>query len=413
MKTKRILCLFDYNSRTGFSKVSHNIKKHIKAHFGDSLQLDICAINYHGEPYEESDGTSVISAAKSAPKHDDFGRYGFLKLLKEFDYDGIFIMQDLAVMKPIYEIIAKIKADKAKDNKKRFKSIYYFPVDCHILPRLVKGIEVFDCLVTYTEYGRDKFLLVRPDLKDKLYVIEHGVEVDIFKPLGKEEVMRFRKDYFKCSDDTFIVTNVNRNQARKDIPKTIAAFKEFSLDLKRRGEKTLLYLHMNPKDPMGWDLKSVCEQIQLIEGEDIMFPENDIMSDAYYTPKMLNWVYNASNLYITTTLGEGWGLTFHEAAAAKCPIVAPFNTSLMEMSGGGDRAFMYDVDDEVCLTADNILRQSASVYDITMALNHAYDYLQRIKGEPNPMVEVAYNWATSLDWKYVCKKWVDRFKEVY
>ena len=47
----------DYNARTGFGTVSYNIKKELKRHFGDDLKLDICAINYFGEPYEEEDGT--------------------------------------------------------------------------------------------------------------------------------------------------------------------------------------------------------------------------------------------------------------------------------------------------------------------------------------------------------------------
>jgi hypothetical protein len=114
----RILCLFDYGetTNTGFASVSRNIKKELKKHFGEKLHLDIVAINFFGKivndkeelVYEEEDGTFVISAKKTDFKDDDFGRYGFLKLLKENDFDGVFIMQDLGVVQPIIQVMKHI-----------------------------------------------------------------------------------------------------------------------------------------------------------------------------------------------------------------------------------------------------------------------------------------------------------------
>jgi hypothetical protein len=81
MKKKKILCLFDYVARTGFGTVSKNIKKELKRSFGESLELDIVAINYFGEPYREDDGTNVISARVSDVNEDPYGRFFFLKML--------------------------------------------------------------------------------------------------------------------------------------------------------------------------------------------------------------------------------------------------------------------------------------------------------------------------------------------
>ena len=49
-------------------------------------------------------------------------------------------------------------------------------------------------------------------------------------------------------------TNLNRNQQRKDIPRTIAAFAEFH----RQIPESLLYLHMAKKD-QGWDLPEITQ----------------------------------------------------------------------------------------------------------------------------------------------------------
>ena len=312
-KPCKVLCLFDYQSFTGFSTVSTNVKRELKKHFGNDLQLDICAINYFGEPKEEADGTYVISAVKSAPKKDDFGRFGFLKILKESnEYDGIFIIQDLGVIVPIIKILEHIKTEKKAANQKSFKSMFYFPVDCKLIDKLVEGLEFFDCLVAYTEYGKNEVLRLRPELKTKIKVIPHGNNPKHFYSLPAEEILSFRKEYFGDNAEKFIITNINRNQPRKDIPTTIFAFIEAKKQWAEKGLKNepFLYLHMNAKDPMGHDLRAILRQTDLIEGKDYMLLDTDTANKGA-TIEMLNKIYNASDVYLTTTLGEGWGLCVH------------------------------------------------------------------------------------------------------
>lgn len=411
MKIKRILCLFDYECKTGFATVSHQIKKHVKIHGETDFQLDICAINYHGEPYSEKDGTQIISAAKSAPKHDDFGRYGFLKLLKEYDYDGIFILQDLAVIAPVMKIIKDIKEEKKKSGKKLFKSIFYFPVDCPIRESLVKDIDVFDKLVTYTEYGRNLFKQVRPDLK--VSVVNHGVDTNVFRPVSKEQAELWRKSFFGSNVcEKFIVANVNRNQLRKDIPETIFAFNEF----RKMGKvpvDALLYLHMNPIDPMGWDLREIAKQEGLVEGVDIMFPDEEIFSSEEFTANYVNMIYNSCDLFLTTTLGEGWGLTLHEAAACKVPIVAPLTTSFIEMTTNGNSIYGYDATDKVALKTDNVVRYKGCTFDIADAIHVAYRNIKEQSDLYKMKLEFAYKWACSKNWQDIGKQWHDLFKETY
>lgn len=315
-KTKKVLCLFDYKSYTGFATVSTNIKKELKAHFGQDLHLDIVAINYFGEPIEEEDGTYVISAVKSAPKKDDFGRFGFLKILKDSnEYDGIFIIQDLGVITKMIQVLEGIKAEKKRNKKKVFKSIFYFPIDCTIIPSVIEGIDFFDTLVTYTEYGRNEVLKIKPQLKGKVKVIPHGNNGKNFFPLPSDEILRFRNEYFGDNAHKFIFTNVNRNQPRKDIPTTIFAFVEASKRWKKEGLKNepFLYLHMDGKDPMGWDLRALLMQTHLKEGIDYMiFDTQKYVQGA--SIDMLNKIFNACDVYVTTTLGEGWGLCLHPSS---------------------------------------------------------------------------------------------------
>jgi len=418
-KNYKILFLGDYNCHTGFATVSHNIKKQLKNNFGANMQFDVCAINYFGEPYTEQDGTYVVSAVKSATKKDDFGRFGFLKILKDSnEYDGIFIIQDLGVILPIVAILKTIKEEKIANNKKQFKSIFYFPVDAPLVEKLTEGLEFFDSIVAYTEYGRNEVLRLRHELKKKIKVIPHGNNPKQFFPLPQNEVLEFRKEYFGRNADKFIITNINRNQPRKDIPTTIFSF----IEAKKQWEEhqiekqPFLYLHLHPKDPMGWDIRCILAQTDLIEGEDYKLLDIHLANNGA-SIEMLNKIYNASDVYLTTTLGEGWGLTLTEAMATKTPVICPKSTSFIEMTDNGKRAYTLDNLIPTSTTFDSTIRQQCDYIEvadtilyIAKGLQGDYENLNFLENYNN-RIDSAYKWMQGLDWKIISKVWVDLFKK--
>ncbi len=412
-KIKHILCLMDYgkDTRTGFATVSSNIKREIKKAYGEQVSLDILGINHYGEDYVEEDGTRVFSAKINDVKNDDFGRYYFLKMVQEGDYDGIFIIQDLGVIHPIIPILESIKQKKKEANKKLFKSIWYFPVDCHLFATLTRHLEFFDVIVTYTEFGRDEILKFRPDLKGKIKVVNHGNNPKDFYPLSEEEKKKFRKEYFGKNADKLIITNVNRNQPRKDIPNTIFGFIEAKRDWKQNGltKEPFLYLHCMPKDPLGHDLRAILMQTQLVEYKDFMllpkqYEENLLGVD------MLNGIYNSSDVFITTTLGEGWGLTITEAFATKLPVIAPNTTSIKEISGEGSRAYLLETIVPFCSTVDNIIREQSDCWEIGERIIEVSNDLLNKNQKLNDKVEKAYKYVNTLTWEDVCKRWIEYFK---
>ena len=412
MKRKRILCLFDYLARTGFGTVSKNIVAELKKTFGAEIHMDIVAINYFGEAYWEDENTYIIPAKTTDDKADDYGRYLCLRILKESnDYDGIFICQDLGVIVPFIEIMQHIKKEKKDENKKSFKSIYYFPVDCTIVKELTRNLDFFDLLVTYTEFGRKEILKHSPELKSKMRVIPHGNNSKDFFPLPEKEKLEFRKEYFGENAEKFIVTNVNRNQPRKDIPNTIFGFIEARKIWDKSLPKPFLYLHCHPQDPMGWDIRGIMIQTDMVEDVDYkLLPK--IYEDTMAEIDILNKIYNASDVFLTTTLGEGWGLTFGEAAACKIPVVAPYTTSFMEMSNYGKNAYMLEVIYPYCHTNDNVIREQTDIYEIADTLLQVAKDKKQNSPELNLKIEKNYQWIKKLEWKDVCKQWIEYIKEV-
>jgi len=410
MKQKKILCWFDYVARTGFATVSKNIVNEIKKYYGNEFILEIVAINYFGEDYMQDEFTLVTSAKLNDVKGDDFGRNYFLKRLKEIDYDGVFVCQDLGVVVPIIEVMQFIKNEKREQNKKQFKSIFYFPVDCKLLKQITKDIEFFDTLVTYTEFGRNEVYRIRPELKGKVKVVPHGNNSKDFYPLPDEERKKFRDEYFGENANKFIITNVNRNQPRKDIPNTIFGWIEARQNWPSNLPEPFLYIHCHPTDPMGWDLRA------------ILWQYDDLVEDEHYKllPKkyeqtmagidVLNSVYNASDVYLTTTLGEGWGLTFSEAAACKVPVIAPYTTSFMEMSGYGKNAYMLETIYPCCQFNDNVVREQTDIYEISEnIIQVAKDKISKAK-DLQDKINRNYEWVRKLEWTQVCKSWIEYFK---
>jgi glycosyltransferase involved in cell wall biosynthesis len=410
-KQINMLCLFDYNSITGFSTVSKNLISNWKRQFGDNLKIDIVAVNYFGEDYSEGPNVRVISAKKKDIAKDDFGRYVFMRSLADIDYDLMFILQDLGVIIPLVPHLKKILEDKKTAKRKLFKSIFYFPVDFALTPNLAVGMEFFDQLATFTEYGRKMVLNLKPELKHKIRVIPHGNNMKNYFPIeSKEEVSTFRKTFFGDNADKFIVGCINRNQSRKDIPTTIFGFMEY---WETHNKNAFLYLHMDPNDPMGWDLRTILKQTPLKEGIDFMFPPETENGYKGTSVEDMNKIYNSLDVFLTTATGGGWELTVTEAMACKVPTIVPRHTSFQILGGeNAERTYYIETLYPIVAMVDNIIRFQSDLYEIADILDLINKQLKEGELEVNNKVEAAYKFVESLDWKDISKKFADDIKRL-
>jgi hypothetical protein len=409
-KQIKMIALFDYNSFTGFSTVSKNLVQNWKKTFGNNLKLDICAVNYFGENYEEDENIRVISAKKNDVDKDDFGRYVFMRSILDNDYDLIFILQDLGVITPIVPLLKKLKDDKKAANRKQFKSILYFPVDFALTGNLTKGLEFFDQLATFTEYGRSMFLTHKPELKTKIKVIPHGSNMkDFYRIEDRNSVMEFRKKYFgEANANKFIIGCINRNQSRKDIPTTIFGFIEYF----EKNPNSFLYLHCDPKDPMGWDLYTIMKQTPLKYGVDYMFAP---IKDGYkgHSIEDLNKIYNSLDVFLSTATGGGWELTVSEAMSCQVPCIIPRHTSFQTLGGAnGERAYFLETLYPIVAMVDNIIRFQSDLYEICETLELIYNQKQTNSLEIDNKIKKAYDFVTSLDWKDIAKTFSEDIKRL-
>jgi len=384
---------------TGFGTVARNICEGL--YNTGRYEIDILGINFHGDPH--SFPYRIWPTATNSQR-DPYGRQKVLNMIPTMDFDLLFFLQDSFILEFLPVLIPHLK----KNRSKPFKSILYYPIDSILKEEWAKNIDPADYLVAYSEFGRQETLKPLPHRED-IMIIPHGVDSRQYFPVSKEERNNFRKQYFGPFADHFIVTNVNRNQQRKDIPRTIIAFKEF----RKVVPNSILYLHMAMKD-QGWDLAQVCKYMGLDTTRDVIFPKN-FGPNQGYPREVLNFLYNCSDVVISTTLGEGFGLAWMEALSAEVPIIMPANTMLPEfiteeigwLCKSGNKPSLWTV-----IQHDNeVQRPLTDTDDLVEKLIEVYNNPEEAKRRAKNGRE----WVTTqMDWqKNIAPQWVKMFDKAY
>ncbi len=388
---------------TGFSVVARNLL--FKLHETGKYEFTIVGINYSGEFVDQSAYPFMMYPAKMDAGDDILGLNRTMMFLQQDIWDIVFTLYDPFVIENIGPQIRALQ-----ENRKRpFKWIGYYPVDAEQDESWVRNsVSLTDYPVAYTYYGAEEFFKKDITLKDKLKVIYHGVDPAVFYPVGEETTKEFRRRYFKdfINEDTFLITNINRHQIRKDITRTMVAFKEF----KKKVPNSFLYLHMKETD-VGGSILAKARQLGLKPGVDFTIPG---MFSEYVgvAETVLNMIYNTSNVITSTTLGEGFGLSSIEAMATKTPVVMPDNTAFSEIldDGRGVKVKCGTTSSEFANfgpSDKDRIRPLTNVDDLVNGWLWVYEHPEEAK----EMTEKAYAWAMENTWDKITDQWVKIFEE--
>jgi glycosyltransferase involved in cell wall biosynthesis len=385
---------------TGFGTVSRNIFEGL--YKTGRYEIDLLGINYWGDPHPFP---YRIWPTGTNAERDPYGRKKICAMIPQMKFDLLFFLQDSFIM----DFLPELHNFLAKQGRK-FRSICYYPVDGTPKEQWIKNVCSCDNVYTYTQFGKAESEKAWVGaITKEIGVVPHGVNVGDYNVLPRDQVAEFRKKYFGAHANKFIFMNLNRNQIRKDIPRTIRAFVEF----RKQVPDSLLYLHMMQND-QGWDLPEVCKFYGLSISKDVIFPEN-FGANQGYPRQVVNMLYNAVDCVISTAVGEGWGLSWIEAMATKTPVIMPANTAITE-NITEERGFVaksgIDPNLYTVLPHDNeVPRPLTDVNDMVEKMifvcNNYDEALRR--------AENAYKWVTTdLNWQGdVAKRWVEVFDNAY
>ena len=228
---------------------------------------------------------------------DDWRDCGPYQIIDKFKPDVVIAIGDMWMCDYLYEL----------PNRDSFKLIHEIPIDGEPIPRdWVNKLKSSDAPVVMSHYGRE--VIGRVDKYAKVELIHRGLDVQRFRKLAYDKDV-LREKLMKGSEGKFVVGIFDRFQDRKQVQRAIEAFAKFSKD---KREHCDLYLHLDINDPFSMQAhKALVGDNGIIERyglEENIVINSKVTVEKGVDLKTLVLLYNACDVKISASQGEGWGL---------------------------------------------------------------------------------------------------------
>lgn len=316
MKTKPLLFwIGDAVACTGFARVTHNVLRYLS----ESFDIIVLGLNYLGDPHSYS--------YPIYPAHLGGSPYGVARyrdLVMRFQPDVVCVMHNAWV---VAEFVAEHEQLPAWPAMERPPLIAYVPVDGYHIAAAA-ALNGLAALIAYTRFGAQQ--LLEGGYHGPMTIIPHGVDLDMYTPRDKAEARRHLGVPELNDPKYLIVGNLNRNQTRKRLDLTLRGFQRW-IQIEQIEDRAFLWLHCADED-IGGSLRPLAQYLGI--EANVLWPPDMLTTFHGADESELSWLYSAWDLQVSTTLGEGWGLSTMEAMACGIPNLVPYWSSLGEWPDG-------------------------------------------------------------------------------
>jgi glycosyltransferase involved in cell wall biosynthesis len=303
---------------TGFANVGRNLLSRIE--IPKNSKLYVWGIGHDNIPTDI--GYPIYSAGINSSWRNENNVVRFFSFINRLEGNEVILI----TIQDSFRLLDFCPAIDELRKTKNLQIISYIPVDSYLTLEDEPFISRIDKPVAYTEFGKKEIEKYTTRFVD---VIPHGIEHEYYSPKNVSREILFPA---LLPTDKLIV-NVNSNSKRKAPEKSFEILKEL-LDY---NDDYYLYMHMSPIS-QDYNIKEVAEQLGVVKNvifADPFFTEN-IIGKTSCSKDSLCDIYNCADLYLTTSNGEGWGLTAFEAAACGTPIAVPNHTTYKEIFSEND-----------------------------------------------------------------------------
>lgn len=386
---------------TGYARVLDSVLSRISA----AYKIHHFGLNYRGKP--------IVGSWRIHPNRipgDIHGAQQVPQLIRQLNPDLVWIFHDLY----LYSLLQKhIPWDSWGG-----KLVVYFPIEnCIEKAGKLKGIEGIHRLVLYNQFAKEQVLRAcaangtgPEDFPcPPLQVVGHGLDREKFYPavvdplkgdLRANRVWARRRLFPDRPElaDAFIVLNANRNSMRKRIDLTMEAFAMFAKDKPRN---VYLYLHMGMRD-RGFKVLEIAHRLGI---ENRLLLTSQDQEKPHINDELLNLVYNACDVGLNTSTGEGWGLVAFEHAATGAAQIMPAHGTLVELwqeSAVLVEPTTYEKDD-----FDFVAQGIVAPADIAGVLEEFYHKPDLLRCQSLKAYRRAL--AEDLDWSIIAGQWHELF----
>lgn len=325
---RTVLWFGDAGAHTGFGRVTHSIGERLVTQYGHDVH--VLAINHRGDYFETP---LKLYRPDLVQGSDIFGLSRIVELLAKVDPDVVVMLHDP-------HLITQILFDNKWDTERillRYRPIItYLPCDGTNLPPAWSTVltDVTN-VVTMSKWGQDQY----PGSK----LVYHGVDTDQFWPVSERpitvssgEKLKTKRDCKKAfgfNPDGFLVLRVDKNSGRKDFAATWKAL----VPVMAKYHDIQVHFHCSTKnDASGVNMEALFARSRA-DGIDRgrWFSPDQHNTFEGWPQSDLNALYNAADLFVSTSRGEGFGLTLAEALACGVPVIAQNVSAIPEVVGPG------------------------------------------------------------------------------
>lgn len=332
-QTKKIILYGDSPfATTGLGKLHKYLAE---ALVKEGHELWILGVNHTPVWYDQKQYPFRIIPTQMTPDQQ-WGKQTFVELIKKEKFDIIITSHDFSTVAPFVNEIVTLQKTRGT------KWISYTPVDSLSTHEYeAKLLQLPDASLLYSRFAKEVFDRILGKKYNKSRTLYLPLDLDLFKPLSKEDRIKkyeYRKELWGWEAKHFVITNVNRHQFRKDLGRTIEVFKKFY----QYNKNARLYLH-TPQRDVGGDIGELLLEcgVDLQSNPDLVkcaphqFAVNGISDE-----EMVR-LYQASDVVVSTSRGEGYGYSTVEAMACGIPFIGGDNTTFPEMLGrDGERGLL-------------------------------------------------------------------------
>jgi glycosyltransferase involved in cell wall biosynthesis len=394
----KVLWLSDAGCTTGFARVTHAIGERLVEDHGH--QVAVLAVNYRGDswpcerPGHEHPTPLRLYRPDTVLGSDLYGQSRIIEMLGKFEPDVVVTLSDPQV---VLNFLFKNKYDTDQILLRYRPLLSYMPDDgINLPPRWTTVLPKITNVVAMSKWGQSHYIPSK--------VVYHGADPETFWPISEKPkvtstgiVCKTQNDCkraFNFDPDHFLVGRVDTNSGRKDYPALVKAL----WPLMKKFKDIDAHFHCQDEGPQaGIRFQAMLSrESETVDPARFHFPGLHSSFEGWALQD-LNVLYSAFDCFVSTSRGEGFGLTLLEAASCGIPIVAQNVSAIPEVVGPG--GILLEPRDLLTTPAgeDNWLPDIDAFTDAVGRLYHS-------KGLRRDLGEAGAAHAKTFSWDFAAQK---------
>ena len=283
---------------TGFSKASNTIAKYLAKNF----DVSYIAHDYTGLPFEY-DGYTVHRG------NADYSAKEINQHISQYDYDALLYLGEPWGARNYKNI-----------DFGDTKTIFHIPTDGLPLDSYLTEVkDNFDLIVPMSKFGKMTLESANIPCANPIPL---SFNAKYYKPLStsKRDDVRAELEL----EDKFVVNFVGRQQERKNLMSMIVAFSKFAMDK----QDVVLLLTITIDQHADFDILQLIQTLGIGDKVKIIqMAHGNMVSD-----EELANIYNASDVYLSTSCAEGFDMPVLETIACGTPAIVSKYSAHIELT---------------------------------------------------------------------------------